>query len=401
MTSSDPWQSEPVSLRTTKNTVLPSLTGLRFVAALMVFLFHITVMMPSPISPHPLISPFGASTAVAGDLSWMFSKAGYVGVSFFFLLSGFVLTWSARDVEPVGRFWRNRALKIFPNHAVTWLATLLVFAAAVTPLSAYLPNLLLLHGFFPQTEIHRSINVPSWTLSCELLFYLLFPALLLGVKRIAETRLWIWASAAVAGMVMHQLVTQYVIPGGRSADAPLSDLQFWFGYVFPPSRLFEFILGMLLARIVLAGRWPSFGVLPAALLTVVGYIAALYMPVVWGFNVTTVIPLGALICAVATTDVRGTSSFLRGRAMLWLGNVSFGFYLSQGVVVIYGSWLLRGDHDMFTAALIAVTLFVATLGTGALLFHFVERPIMRRFAYGQGIPRPDRRSLAQQDRASP
>ncbi|WP_306750792.1 acyltransferase family protein [Saccharothrix yanglingensis] len=368
---------------------LPSLTGLRFVAALLVFFFHVTVMMPSPIAPHGMMSPFG-DPGTAQGLSWLFGKAGYVGVSFFFILSGFVLTWSARDGEAVGPFWRRRALKIFPNHVVMWVATLLVFAAAITPWVAYLPNLLLVHAFFPQVEIHRSINVPAWTLSCELLFYLLFPMLLRGVKRIADRRLWTWAGLMVAGMVALQLVTQYVVPGARSAGAPLSDLQFWFGYVFPPSRLFEFVLGMVLARIVATGRWPSIGILPAALLTVAGYVAALHAPVVWGFNVATAIPLGALICAAATADVKGTRSALRGRTVQWLGDVSFGFYLCQGVVVIYGGWLLRGTHDNLTAGLVVLVLFAATLAVGALLFHLVERPITRKFGYAEHVPIPRR-----------
>ncbi|GAA3465263.1 acyltransferase family protein [Saccharothrix longispora] len=366
---------------------LPSLTGLRFIAAMLVFLFHITVMMPSPIPPHALMTPFG-DPGTAQDLFWFFGKAGYVGVSFFFILSGFVLTWSARDGEAARPFWRRRVLKIFPNHVVTWAVTLLVFASAITPWVAYLPNLLLVHAFFPQTEIHRSINVPAWTLCCELLFYLLFPVLLRGVKRIADSRLWTWAGLMVAGMVVHQLVTQYLVPGGRTADAPLSDLQFWFGYVFPPMRLFEFVLGMVLARIVMAGRWPSIGILPAALLTAVGYAAALYAPMVWGFTVATAIPLGALICAAATADVDGRRSALRGRTMRWLGDVSFGFYLCQGVVVIYGGWLLRGTHDTPTAILVALVLFVATLAVGALLFHLVERPIMRKFSYAKRDRQP-------------
>lgn len=371
---------------TSKVAKLPSLTGLRFIAALMVFFFHVT-LMTSPIPPNVPVNPFGDAD-LAQDLAWLFGKAGFVGVSFFFILSGFVLTWSARDGEAARPFWRRRMLKIFPNHVVMWAAGLLLFASAITPWVAYLPNLFLVHSFFPQVEIHRSINVPSWTLCCELLFYLLFPALLRGVKRISESRLWTWAGLVFAGMVALQLVTQYLIPDARPAGAPISDLQFWFGYFFPPSRLFEFVLGIIMARIVATGRWPSIGMAPAALLTVVGYVAALYAPMVWGFNVATAIPLAALICATAASDLKGSRSFLRGRTMQWLGDVSFGFYLCQGIVVIYGSWLLRGTHDTGTALLITGGLFVATLVVGALLFHLVERPIMRKFSYRKRTRRP-------------
>jgi len=365
---------------------LPSLTGLRFVAALLVFLFHVT-LMTSPIPPNAAVNPFG-DPGTAGALSWLFGKAGFVGVSFFFILSGFVLTWSARPGEAARPFLRRRMLKIFPNHVVMWAVALALFAVPLTPRSAYLPNLLLVHSFFPQVEIHRSINVPSWTLSCELLFYLLFPLLLRGVRRIPDKRLWTAAELTVAGLVVLQLVTQYVVPDARPAGAPISDLQFWFGYFFPPSRLFEFVLGIILARIVATGRWPAIGMVHAALLTAVGYAVALYAPMVWGFNVATIIPLGALICATAAADLTGARSSLRGRTMRWLGDISFGFYLCQGVVVIYGSWLLRGTHDAVTASLITVALFVATLAVGALLFHFVERPIMRRWSYAKRDRRP-------------
>jgi peptidoglycan/LPS O-acetylase OafA/YrhL len=376
MTSTD--SVSGLSGKTEKAPQLPSLTGLRFIAAMLVFFFHAT-LMTSPIPPNVPVNPFG-DPATADNLSWLFGKAGFVGVSFFFILSGFVLTWSAKPGKRARTFWRRRYLKIFPNHIVMWAVALVLFASAITPLAAYVPNLLLVHSFFPQAEINRSINVPSWSLCCELLFYLLFPVLLRAVRRISQKRLWVWAGVMVAGMIAVQLVTQYVIDGTKPAGAPASDLQFWFGYFFPPTRLFEFTLGIVLARIVATGQWPPIKMLHAAVLTVIGYAAALYLPYVYGFNVATVIPLSAVICAAATADVRGQRSLLRGRTMQWLGDVSFGFYLCQGVVVIWGSWLVRGAHDSLTASAIMVGLFVATLVVGALLYVCVERPIMRRWS---------------------
>src|SRR5919107_1067497 len=76
---------------------LPSLTGLRWMAALLVFGLH--------------VHNFGWFGGTGGRLvSWAFG-AGATGVSFFFVLSGFVLTWSARPRDRALAFWRRRVAR--------------------------------------------------------------------------------------------------------------------------------------------------------------------------------------------------------------------------------------------------------------------------------------------------
>lgn len=363
-----------------KRTGLPSLTGLRFIAAGLVFCFHIT-LANSPIPPFGPVNPV-ANQHVANTLSWLFGKAGYVGVSFFFVLSGFVLFWSTKPDEAATAFWRRRALKIFPNHLVMFILAMILFAAAITPVRSWLPNIFLLHSFFPQADTYVSVNPPSWTLCSELLFYLLFPLIVRPVRRIADNRLWLWAAIMVAGTFAVALLTQYVVPSTpKSPITPVSVTQFWTGYIFPPSRLFEFVLGMVLARIVIAGKAPRIRPLWAAGLIVVGYATALVAPFVYGFEAVTVIPIGVVIVAFAAADVTGRRTGLRSPVAVWLGEVSFGFYICQGVVVFYGRRLLGAPA--FTgpmSVLVIIGIFTAALVSGWLLYMFVERPIMRRWA---------------------
>jgi peptidoglycan/LPS O-acetylase OafA/YrhL len=359
---------------------LPSLTGLRFIAAMMVFFFHIT-LANSPVPPNGPINPF-ADRGLANGLEWLFSKSGYVGVSFFFVLSGFVLTWSSRPGELMRAFWRRRALKIFPSHLVMFALAMILFASAITPPSAWLPNIFLLHSLFPQPDIYVSVNPPAWTLCSELLFYLLFPLLIKPIRRIVENRLWLWAAGMVAGMVAVALITEYLIPASpKSPITPVSVTQFWFGYIFPPPRLFEFVLGMLLARIVLAGKGRWIGIASAASLVVVGYTIALAAPFVYGFNVATIVPICAVILALASADTQGVRTGLQGKTAKWLGEISFGFYICQGVVVFYGRTLL-GSRPFSTpvAIVVAVGVFVTALLAGWSLYTCVERPIMQRWA---------------------
>lgn len=366
---------------------LPSLTGLRFIAAGLVFCFHIT-LANSPIPPFGPINPV-ADQHVANTLSWLFGKAGYVGVSFFFVLSGFVLFWSTKPNERARAFWRRRALKIFPNHLVVFGVAMALFAAAITPVRAWLPNIFLLHSFFPQADTYVSVNPPSWTLCCELLFYLLFPLIVVPIRRIANDRLWLWAGVMVAGTVAVALVTQYLVPSTPTSPiTPVSVTQFWTGYIFPPSRLFEFVFGMVLARIVIAGKAPRINPLVAAFVVVLGYAAALVAPFVYGFEAITMIPIGVVIVAFAGADTRGERTGLGNRLAVWLGEISFGFYICQGVVVFYGRRLLGAAPFSGPMSIVVILgIFAAAVISGALLYTFVERPIMRRWSRKR-VPQP-------------
>ncbi|WP_406180891.1 acyltransferase family protein [Streptomyces sp. NBC_01006] len=372
----------PSSLASPARPKLPSLTGLRFIAAALVFFFHASLIFIS-------MNPF-ADEGVADGFRWLFSKAGWMGVSFFFVLSGFVLTWSARPNDTVTGFWRRRLMKIFPNHIATWALTIVLFAGTAVPLKVWLPNLFLLQSWFPDPAVHMGLNTPSWSLCSELLFYLLFPFLIGPVLRIKERALWGWAAAMAACLVAVQLVTDFLAPS--SPPAPGTDVtvwQFWFGYNFPPVRMFEFVLGMILARLVLAGAFPRIRILPAAVLCVVGYAVALAVPFLYGLNVATIVPVALLICAVARADVEGAPTVLRGRTMRWLGEVSFGFYLAQQIVLSFARTTLMEHRTYATPTGIAVVAaeFAGALALGWLLLVCVERPAMRRWARPR---RPDR-----------
>jgi peptidoglycan/LPS O-acetylase OafA/YrhL len=200
-------------------------------------------------------------------------------------------------------------------------------------------------------------------------------------------------------------VATHLVPDTpKSAITPISDLQFWFGYLFPPGRLFEFVLGALLARIVLANRWPGWANIPFALvLAALGYGAGFVVPFSYTFVAATIVPIGALIAAVAVTDVGGRRTWLSRRAMVWLGEVSFGFYLVQGVMIFYLRSLMDGaTYGVPGALLVIVGFFVLCLMGGALLHHFVEMPAMRRFSRSRkethGLARAGRSALSDPSR---
>ncbi|WP_328620107.1 acyltransferase family protein [Streptomyces sp. NBC_00354] len=378
MLTADPAAASTISSSPQRRAPLPSLTGLRFVAAMLVFLTHSTMLHNVLSFTEPV--NFFADQGVAKAVADFCEKAGAIGVSFFFVLSGFVLTWSATPGDRITSFWRRRALKIYPNHIVTWVLAMVLFTAA-TPMHAWLPNLFMVHTFTPQPEVFGSLNPVAWSLCSELLFYALFPLLIIPVRKIAERRLWLWASGMVAGVMAVAAATKYV-RGGLDLGYELSLNQFWFSYSFPPPRLFEFVLGMILARIVAANLWPRIGLLPSALLFAGGYWLANHVPAPYFFSACTIIPVGMIICAGASSDLRGKGGWLTSPTMVRLGEISFAFYILQGVVIFYGRSKLLGGRtfDFIPAVGLEIALFLANLLAAWLLYSLVEQPVMRRWS---------------------
>ncbi|HEX4704667.1 MAG TPA: acyltransferase [Pseudonocardiaceae bacterium] len=364
---------------------LPSLTGLRFPAALMVFFYHSSLLIPT-------IAVFGY-TSTGMRYGAAASNAGAFGVSFFFVLSGFVLTWSARAQDTPKAFWRRRFVKIYPNYVVAWVLAMVLFAGATTPAWRAILNLFMLQVWVPDFFTNFSVDPPSWSLGAEAVFYASFPLLLHLVRRIDLARLKFWIVGVVAGIVATPLLAYALlpstpnVPGGYLA----SPLQYFLAYILPPVRLLDFALGVLIARAVLTGRWRNIGMVPAGILLIGSYVLTQYVPYLYAQRAVCVVPFALLIASAATADVRGRRTWLRNRVMTWLGEVSFAFYLLHFIVitvVLKYTRSLLGVQYFSTPAGIAVLLgtLVIAVGLSSVLYVCFERPITRRWSSRQRAP---------------
>ncbi|GAA2739943.1 MULTISPECIES: acyltransferase family protein [Kitasatospora] len=354
---------------------LPSLTGLRFPAALAVFAYHAALPIPS-------LRLFGddATEFRFADLA---GQAGGLGVSFFFVLSGFVLTWSARATDTTTGFWRRRFVKIYPNYVVAWVLAMVLFASAYTPMRTAILNLLMLQVWIPDFNTNFSVDPPSWSLGAEAIFYLAFPLLHRVFRTIRPQNIKYWLLGTVAGIVATPAVAYALLPDSPGVPGGLqsSVVQYWFTYVLPPVRMMDFALGMLVAHAVRSGRWRNIGMVWSSLLLVAGYVATNYVPYLYGQRVVTIVPIVLLIAAAAIADNEGRFTLFRNRAMTWLGEVSFAFYLLHFVVLAYLRNLL-GTRMFSTAEGIGLLVgaALATLALSWALYRLVETPIVRRFS---------------------
>ena len=224
---------------------LPALTGLRTLLALTILMFHFT--------------PAGLSSARHPWLTlYPIIDIGYVFVSFFFLISGFILSYNYAH-RPGGvrkaDFWMARFSRLYPVYLLTMLISLPMLAlewrsrghgqfwlgAVTTPL--------LMQGFFPR--IATFWNTVSWTLSCEVVLYIAFPWLL----RVRWPRSPVRLAAMVLGFWLLGLVphTLYLVlnpdhlaqPVTRFSDGVwLSALKYT-----PFAYLCTFLAGLTLGRL--------------------------------------------------------------------------------------------------------------------------------------------------------
>ena len=138
-----------------------SITGLRAVAALGVYLNH-----------------FGNPAWFPNRLSNIQANGGFA-VPFFFVLSGFVLAlaYDGNTID-VRTFYLNRFARIGPTYLVAlFIAASYVSLSGFTFDPVFLVHLFGLQAWFPTSDSGFAFNSPGWTISVEIFFYALFPIL--------------------------------------------------------------------------------------------------------------------------------------------------------------------------------------------------------------------------------
>lgn len=145
----------------------------------------------------------------------VFHEKGYFGVSYFFLLSGFIFFWLYRQrIEErtvgFGNFWLQRFSRLYPLHFVTLLlvAGLQFLFSSTNPSGEFFiypsndaPHFLLQLGFASHwgLESTKSFNGPIWSVSVEILLYLVF----FVVALLGKGRFFSCALIALVGMVLY------------------------------------------------------------------------------------------------------------------------------------------------------------------------------------------------------
>ncbi|USK26517.1 acyltransferase [Bacillus sp. CMF21] len=338
---------------------LEALTSFRFVAALLVFIFH------------------------AGMLAEF--QLGYLGVSFFFILSGFILSYNyERKLSNINefqlkRFYIARISKIYPIHLLTFLLAIPYYFfiplkhEPILYVFQALTNVALIHSFIPFGNI--SFNGVSWSLSNELFFYAMFPLLLIySLKKIKNgLKTLIIVISLWLTMVF---VYTFLLSNGNIST--------WFSYYFPVTRLFEFYVGIIAGLLFIRYsskievKFSKFICTMLELLSIVSIIAIVKFSV----NIDQNLRYGLIFLPACTFLIfifgiqKGLlSSFMSSKKLCYLGQISFSFYMIHNLVLSYIFYLWSPNINK--SLLMGICLII-TIILSSILFHFFEEPMRLR-----------------------
>jgi len=343
---------------------IPALTSVRFLAAMWVVWFH----YGQGVTPAPLLP---------------LAKIGYLGVTFFFVLSGFILTYTYVLPGSDGSFERGsfavaRVARIVPLFLLSLAVSFPLFVSLRLPLDVgdlwvAVATVLAIHVWIPSALF--AWNYPSWSIGSELFFYLLFPFLAMVLWRLRT------GSALI---VYAGLLTLSTAPS-LAAESRAGDVSEWLGDVLvynPLLHLQEFAAGILAAmlfsrRDVLPGSRTARLILclsPPVILAISFPLSNISRIIVQSGLLAPFFALLILCLAVSKPRTR----LLAGRIPVLLGAASYAIYLFQAPVWDYMSRIIRqGNQEPQGTGFFFAYVVVLVMASVVLHLRF-EEPVRRQ-----------------------
>lgn len=299
------------------------------------------------------------------------TQIGLIGVDLFFVISGFVMTYTAAVHRyTAGAFLARRAIRIAPLYWATTslVALLLIFAPSFAAnstftLESYLQSLFFIPHVNPSTNAILPMLKLGWTLNYEAFFYVCF-ALVIGFAPVLRTTLLTLGFAAL--FVAVTLLQPEAAP-----------LRFWADTI-----LFEFIFGCVVAVVFLkrglekihAAVWLGllmFGVAAIAILS------AEPQPAFFRFLMFGV-PSAFVLAACVALETKAAAPWRNG-ALHFLGDASYSIYLTHAYVVVgfrvLWQRLALPAEGWGPVLAFAATCIVTALIAGSITHIVLEKPL--------------------------
>jgi peptidoglycan/LPS O-acetylase OafA/YrhL len=324
---------------------------------------------------------------VPQDFSGIISLAFPVSVSFFFLLSGYVLSFLYLHQQPAidrSAFFVARFARLYPLYFVVLvLDTPKLLASEIQRHGVTIgltkaaeivaANMMMLQGWYA-TRLLR-INAPTWSLCAEVFFYVCFPLLGVSLWKLRGARLWITALALyVGGQALSWAVRPHL-----NLETAMS---------LPPLHLSTFALGILLARWQTlpdhrnpqtpVRAWQANIVLA---LSVSGLLLSVLLVPLWSipapYNNGLLAPIFAAFLWSLTVNPTWLSRWLSTPRLVALGNSSYALYL------IHTPILALFRHFQWVAPIVYPLYLALCVGLSLMSFHYFETParlwLLQRF----------------------
>lgn len=343
--------------------MIQPLTSLRFVFALLVFMSHLWFLED-------------CNDGMFNALHQNLLKEGFIGVSFFFILSGFVLSYSYKErlqnkQLSLSKYWIARVARIYPLHLLTLILAIPLSLQYMNEGLWYfklLLNATLLHGFTPSDGYYFTFNSVSWSLSGEIFFYLAFPLLvtLLSKKAFRIAIPVVYTVLILVGIYFIRDIFHHAL-----------------FYVNPLVRTGDFIIGMLLYRLYqqtkdtsILRKRRSATIAEVASIALLGIFVLFhqYIPVGYRYSVYYWLPMAVIIYTFAFSG-GAVSKVLSHKWLVYLGEISFGMYMIHILVFKY-YYLLHLQYPVLGLNIVtAVALLAFTIILSILSYKYFEIPV--------------------------
>ena len=345
---------------------------------------------PSTIAYQPALDGVRA-LAVAAVLLFHGEVAGfgggYLGVSVFFTLSGFLITsLLAAETERdgsvgLGAFYARRARRLLPASmllvvAVVIAALLTDWFDGVADLRSHVVGSLLqianwvflAGGGSYQELLQQSAGAASplehyWSLAIEEQFYWLWPIAFVGVWKLGRHH-------RGRVLVLAAMTALFAAVAPITAAVWGSDAAYWAS----PARAAEILVGALLALVLSQRSVPHWCWILAPIALAVLAVCVVTFPTVGGPAYAGWLPAIGVVSAALLLGLQ-VESPLRGMLstapLVWLGKVSYGVYLFHWPIFV----VLNPDRIGIDGVALFALRIAVTLATAQLSFMWFERPI--------------------------
>lgn len=352
---------------------LDALIGIRFVAAIAVFNAHVI-----PPADGPAIL---ATVSLAGH-DWM---------TMFFILSGLVLVWNYDPVigdrltsPGLRTYYVARLARIYPLYLVALAIAVIPSMTSGADIVGLLTDarfwqhVLALQAWSGDLTVAYGFNPPAWSIGVEFFLYALFPLLLVAIRPLRQSPRALVAIAVIAIVLASAITLAFVLAG--LAELPRTDPESAHRWIYrtPLTRIPDFVLGMCLGYLITLSRtrameraglrvqWVG-GVLVAGSMLVAPLVES-----VWSLDAAAMVPFALLMLGLGWAPHTGLARLLSTKLWVFLGEVSFAFYLLHVLVI---SSVGQPTTDSVVAwAAVWITGFALTLFAAAGAHVLVERP---------------------------
>ncbi len=360
---------------TSKVGKIAVLDGLRGLAVLMVFMVHAQNGVNSFFKEKASLSQLElAFQKVMGYFPLIGSIGGHFGVDLFFVLSGFLI-YRTLTKKPVkfADFMVNRARRLLPAHFFTLLKSLAGFGLLTSLL-----NILMLSDLFIKI---KTINFVTWTLTYELLFYILCAALVINSRRFKVLRSW--TSLGLFSLLI--VVSQYTFAEAltvRNINLPnIRFLTFFMGVAISKIYYEEKAIAKSISKYAKYFAIPSLLIIWAAKVEwgIRDYIpkSDFYRIQMEPLFVIIALAFSALVISMIFSEDVVIKKFFEYKPLRALGNISYSFYLVHALITlpiakkILSEWQIGSGSKafLFLPFGFAVSFLIASI-----MFHFLEKP---------------------------